>query len=225
MIKPTIALKNSLDSTYLNQKVNGSIVKSIGTDVSIQKVVLVDSSSNPVADINDLNPLVISLSSINGIGINSNYGVTPLLPTFGTVTTNGALDLNSAVQVPRTPTVFTSVQVGGGSGSTQIRTSAVGKKFRLMGGVIICAAGLAAAGVELCKFLDVAADLGIAFQFYCPTAANLALGVGSNSGTVVQFDLKPNGVLMAATNTAFNLNTSAAITAGAISVTVWGTEE
>jgi hypothetical protein len=61
MPQQSVQLKNSLDPTYLDQNVSdGNINMSSESAVSIQKCVLVDSSSNPVADINDQNPLVVS---------------------------------------------------------------------------------------------------------------------------------------------------------------------
>jgi hypothetical protein len=105
------------------------------------------------------------------------------------------------------------------AGSTAIFTSSVGKKARLYGGILLTDAGLAAAGNEVISILDVAADINLDFQRYLPIAAAII------PQTPIPFDLKPNGYLMAATNTVLNVNLSAAATAGAITGAVWYTEE
>lgn len=57
---PSLQLKNSVDPTYLSSNVNDGNIDMLDDGVKISKVVLVDSSSNPVADINDSNPLIVS---------------------------------------------------------------------------------------------------------------------------------------------------------------------
>jgi len=103
--------------------------------------------------------------------------------------------------------------------ATAVWTPTAGKKFRVMGGTIIPAAGMGAAGVEKISLLDSATDIGLNFQTYLPIAASI------QHQPQITFDLKPNGYLSAAANNVLNVTLTTAITAGAISVTVWGTEE
>jgi hypothetical protein len=104
--------------------------------------------------------------------------------------------------------------------ATPIKAATIGKKHRILGGVIVIAAGALAAGIEAISILDVAADIGLDFSSYIPAAAGI-LGVS----TVIPFDLKQNGWLCAAVNTAINVTLSLAITAGQVSVTLWGCDE
>jgi hypothetical protein len=82
-----ILLKNSIDPTYLDQNINDGVVNSAGDAVTIQKVVLVDSSSNPVADINDANPLVVSMGTnaqLTAIKASLNSILAELVLIYGT---------------------------------------------------------------------------------------------------------------------------------------------
>lgn len=105
------------------------------------------------------------------------------------------------------------------AGSTAIITSSVGKKLRLFGGVILTDAGMAAAGGNVIRILDVAADIKLNFTRYLPTGALII------PQTPVPIDLKPLGYLMAAANTTLNLDLGTAVTAGYITAIVWYTEE
>lgn len=118
----------------------------------------------------------------------------------------------------RTPTVYKNVQTAA-NGATAIWTAGVGKRWRLMGGVITLGqATTAAAGVKVSLY-DVAADTGIGV-----TLSTAALAAVPNTMIVLQFDIK-NGILAAATNTALNVFLSSAMAVNGVSVQVWGTEE
>jgi hypothetical protein len=183
-------------------------------------VIIIDptaASPNASAAVHIADPLTPSIQAT----VQSLSVATPQASTPGLVTQSETMLFNqatSAFEVQKTMTVF-SYLAASAAGSTAIRTSAVGKKFRLMGIAIYPAAGLAVAGLEVIKMLDVAADIGLDFQIYLPIAAGIVIQ------PPIVIMLPGNGYLMAATNTALNVNLSAACTAGAISVTIWGTEE
>jgi hypothetical protein len=118
----------------------------------------------------------------------------------------------------RTPTIFKH-QLCTTVAATAVWTPAGGKKFRLMGYVITPAAGMAAAGIELITFLDNAAAITIAHQVYLPIAASIV-----NQPSIV-VRLPGNGHLSTNADNVLNVTLTAAATAGAISVMVYGTEE
>jgi hypothetical protein len=103
--------------------------------------------------------------------------------------------------------------------ATEVVAAVAGKKHRILGGVVLTDAGMLAAGNEIINILDVAANIGLNFQRYLPIAAGII------PQTPIPIDLKPNGWLCAAANTAINVTLGTAITAGAISVTLWGCDE
>jgi len=126
--------------------------------------------------------------------------------------------LSAQVEVQRTPGIYrhalcTTVA------ATVVWDPAAGKKFRLMGYVIIPSAGMAAAGIQLITLLDEAAAITIAHQVYLPIAAS----VTNQAPIVVQ--LPANGYLSVAADNRLSVTLTAACTAGAISVMVYGTEE
>ena len=118
----------------------------------------------------------------------------------------------------RTPTVWKSALISA-NGSTAIWTSAVGKKWRLMGMQITLVNGTTAAAASLLKMLDVAADTGIGVQI-----CGAALGAVGTSSIIFNASWQ-NGVLAAATNTALNVNLSSVLAVAGVFVQVWGTEE
>lgn len=136
----------------------------------------------------------------------------------------GVLNGSGNMDAVRTPTWFKSLTTTA-AGPTQIVASNATKKHRILGGIVICAGAAAAAGAELVSIIDNVTDTGLDFGFYTPTAANLALGIGANAGTSVTFDLKPNGYLCIAVNTAINITLSVALTAGNVTVILWGDDE
>jgi hypothetical protein len=118
----------------------------------------------------------------------------------------------------RTPSVFKHALITA-AGSTALWTPTAGKKFRILGYVICPDAGLAAAGVELITFLDNATAITIAHQTYLPIAASIAHQVP------MVIALPGNGYLSVAADNVLNVSLGTAVTAGAISVFVYGTEE
>ena len=105
--------------------------------------------------------------------------------------------------------------------ATIVWSPSAGKKFRLMGGVIVSLAGLAAAALQKINFLEeTLGTFGLEFQLYLPAAANIG-----TLGTVIPFTLGPNGYLASAADKDLTVSMTANLTAGAVSVTVWGTEE
>lgn len=161
--------------------------------------------------------------------------------TFITGTTsadnaNGATGLNVNAQLSafaptgttaqwdriRTPTTFKSATATA-SGDTAVWTPTSGKKFRLMG-VLVQVTGEAtiAGGGQLAILLrDGATDMAISLSCWVPNAAP-ASPDGARLG---QFIPLGNGRLSAAANNVLNVNLSAALAAGAVRVSVMGTEE
>lgn len=178
--------------------------------------------------------------TVTGKAFGTTYPL-PFIPSDGTLTTNtlttisGYVGLSSfllpifSVQAlydpsvnrayaTRTPTKWFNALILN-NGSTAIWTSAVGKKARLMGIRITLVNGTTAAAACLLKVLDVAADTGIGVQI-CG-AAMAAVGTSS----IIVNETYMNGYLMAATNTAININLSSVLAVAGVHVQVWGTEE
>jgi len=127
-------------------------------------------------------------------------------------------NVSNGWEAERTPMIYrhalcTSVA------ATAVWDPAAGKKFRIMGYVIVPAAGMAAAGIQLITLLDQAAAIVIAHQVYLPIAASIT----NQPPIVVQ--LPGNGYLSVAADNILNCTLTAACTAGAISIFVYGTEE
>ncbi len=122
-------------------------------------------------------------------------------------------------QRKRTPNIYKSVSATA-AGATVLWTPAAGKKFRLMKIYVKITpdAAAAAAGTLLVSFLDAAANFGITVQDYLPSAATIVLHQN------FEFDLG-NGYLSSVTNNVLNVNLSVALTSGAVSIVVCGTEE
>lgn len=121
-------------------------------------------------------------------------------------------------ETQRTPTLWKSALISA-NGSTAIWTSAAGKKARLMGIRATLVNGTTAAAACLLKVLDVAADTGIGVQI-----CGAAMGAVGTSSIIVNENYG-NGYLMAATNTAININLSSVLAVAGVFVQVWGTEE
>lgn len=122
----------------------------------------------------------------------------------------------------RTPTVFKQATASA-LGSTAVWAPVTGNKFRLLKyRIVVNASAIMAAATDLTiKLFDVATDIGQDYIVRIPAAA-LASGVNYDSGWV---DLGYFGILSALANNALNVNLSAALTGGLISVLVAGTEE
>lgn len=118
----------------------------------------------------------------------------------------------------RTPTTFVHALCTTVA-ATVVWDPAAGKKFRLMGYVIVPAAGMAAAGIQLITLLDEATAITIAHQVYLPAAANV-----TNQPPIV-VKLAGNGYLSVAADNRLSVTLTSACTAGAISVMAYGTEE
>lgn len=133
----------------------------------------------------------------------------------------GALDGTGNIQALRTPAVFKTTTATA-SGNTALWTPAAGKKFRLMGYIIQVTAFAASAtpAIEI-TFQDGAAAIGLGSSLSVPAVGASTGGVLLNTGDVQL----GNGKLSAAANNVLNINLNAALTAGLVRVTVWGTEE
>lgn len=120
----------------------------------------------------------------------------------------------------RTPNTFKTVTAAS-SGDTAVWTSAVSKKWRLLRLMITVTGNATTASGGNFEILmrDVTAAIGIAFSVNIPTVA-----VGNQGFSTGWIDLG-NGILAAATNTALNVNLSAALSTGEIRVIACGTEE
>lgn len=122
------------------------------------------------------------------------------------------------LEVMRSPTAFKSVAAMA-VGATALWTPAAGKSFRVLGFVIVPSGGLAAAGPQVISLQDGGASFGIDIQTYLPIAASVV------AQSPICVSLPGNGYLSAAPGNVLSVNLSAAVTAGAVSVSVWGTEE
>jgi len=91
---PQTELKNPLDPTYLCENITDSSVNKDGKAITIQKVILVDSASNPVLDINDSNPLIVAPPN------NAKYDVVSGTATGSTNTTATYKTVNQIVITP-----------------------------------------------------------------------------------------------------------------------------
>jgi hypothetical protein len=122
----------------------------------------------------------------------------------------------------RTPTTFKTASVTA-LGNTALWTPGAGKKFRVMRFKIdVTAQVAAAAGATLVVGLqDAATDISLSTSVFVP-AASVTTGYGAF--TTGWLDLG-NGYLSTAANNVLNVNLSSALTAGAVRVTVCGTEE
>lgn len=185
--------------------------------------ILLDPTLNPIKAIGEQNPLHVQLADGATLAALGWLGLLGDSPNTSTIPVTAMLNLwdqaqNKAVAV-RNPTVYKNVQTAA-NGSTAIWTSAVGKKWRLMGVVITLGqATTAAAGVKV-SLLDVAADTGIGV-----TVSTAALAAVPNTVIILSIQDMKNGILAAATNTALNVNLSSAMAVNGVSVQVWGTEE
>ncbi len=121
----------------------------------------------------------------------------------------------------RTPNVFKTAQVTE-AGTTALWTPAAGKKFRLMGYMMLVSSNTVTnfSGTNLILLLDNAAATGISFNPYFPNALVIASATQSVQATNIG-----NGYLSTAANNVLNVNLVAAITGGSLTFNVWGTEE
>lgn len=120
----------------------------------------------------------------------------------------------TAAIVPGTRTIQYASTLCTTVAATTIVTPSANKRYRLLGLVIAPDAGLAAAGTELISIVDeLAGDTGIDIQTYLPAAA----GVVHQVPIVVPLPVE--GYLGSANGKKLQVTLSAAVTAGAISVT------
>lgn len=174
--------------------------------LGIQPCVIVD-TSNPVTK---QAAVSAGVNVVNNISSSTNALQTSAIQYVGNT-------LNNTFETVRTPTWFVTVQCTTVA-ATQVVAATAAKKHRILGGIIIIAGGTAAAGPQTVSILDVAADIGLDPTVWCSIAATPVT-------IVIPLDLKPNGKLTAAVNTAINVTLTAAMTAGSVSVTLWGDDE
>lgn len=195
-----------------------------GIQVVASPVVLVDPSTNPVT----LGSSRFRLISVDTLGVVRQADVTAMSPpnafnqgVFGTYNFSAVSVLNTAAnnyEQIRTPTKFgfaacTTVA------ATDVFSPTAGKKFRLLRCIIIPAAGMAAAGVEVINLSEETLGTFLTVQAYLPIAA----GIVTQPPIVI--DLTPNGYLSTTVTKKFQVTLGTAATAGAVSVTFIGTEE
>jgi len=123
----------------------------------------------------------------------------------------------------RAPALYATVETAA-NGITAIVTSSVGKKLRLLAYSIDVTADAATAGGAdiVITLLDVAAATNMSMSVFVPAAAGAVFGANASTGWRI---LGGIGKLMAATNTALNVNLSAALTAGKVRVNIAYVEE
>jgi hypothetical protein len=206
---------------------------------------IVDGTSSPIlaARLEMLNPTEVGVKYVTGfnqrdgsntvlIQITDQFGGGPVLqqPIGLAINAGGgsamqtvALQALSNVVISgyesvRTPTIFRHALCTTAA-ATAVWDPAAGKKFRIMGYVICPDAGLLAAGAQLITFLDQAAAITIAHQTYLPIAASIAHQVP------IVVALPGNGYLSTAADNILNVTMTSNVTAGAVSIFVYGTEE
>jgi hypothetical protein len=118
----------------------------------------------------------------------------------------------------RTPTSFKAVGGIASAGATAVWTPAGGKKFRVMGGLIALSKEAACAGAESIALKDSAAT------FLEVDISNAAL-VATGQVEIIPFAYPGNGYLSTAADNVLNVNLGGALTAGVLTVNVWGCEE
>lgn len=179
-------------------------------------------STNPAGKIKIVSPFGNNIVGVKRSSLSAGYGmdiddycleVLASLQVYNNLSTAA-----NTFEAVRTPNVFKQV-VATTVAATAVWDPAAGKKFRIMGGVIISAGGLLAAGIQKISLLDEAADVGINFQTWVPIAASAA------AAPPIHFDLRPNGYLSSTADNILKVTLTSAYTAGAVSITVWGTEE
>jgi hypothetical protein len=184
---------------------------------------LFDPMTNPMKGFGSANPMPFILTDGTTPTTKASVSTAQLSILFGPGIVTESIqyvwnNANTQEEMVRTPTKWFNALISA-NGSTTIWTSQIGKKARLMGIRITLVNGTTAAAACLLKVLDVAADTGIGVQI-CG-AALAAVGTSS----IIVNENYGNGYLMAATNTAININLSSALAVAGVHVQVWGTEE
>lgn len=205
-----------LATLNLSEAVKDLIIKTYrdkeGLHGILDLATLIDPATGKAFSSNNALPVTGTLNA--GIDV---LGFNPVISTETLMYYYDSSKVNYAGLV-RTPNVWKNLLVSA-NGSTPIWTSAAGKKARLMGWRATIVSGTTAAASCLLKILDVAADTGIGVQI-----CGAALGAVPNS-TIIANETFMNGYLMAATNTAINVNLSSVLGVAGVHVQVWGTEE
>jgi hypothetical protein len=122
-------------------------------------------------------------------------------------------------EAPVTPTTFKQAQATA-AGATTLWSPAAGKKFRLMGGIIVLSKEAACAGAEYISIIESTGAVTIA-RFDISIAALVAIG----SCTIIPLNLPANGYLALTKDSVLQIYLGGVLTAGNCSVSVWGTEE
>ena len=110
------------------------------------------------------------------------------------------------------------------SGNTTVWTPATGNRFRLLGYYIDLTENAATAGgaVVVISWQDGTTPIGLSHSIFIPNAGGSTAGAAYQSGHI---DLGGYGYLSIAANSVLNINLSAALSSGTISVIALGTEE
>jgi hypothetical protein len=124
----------------------------------------------------------------------------------------------SGIESQRTPTTFKYISGINAVGPTHIWTPAGGKKFRLLGGIICLSKDAACAGALVIKLFEEAVQF---MTFDISLAALVAIG----NVVIIPIVLPANGYFSTVADRHLDLLLTGALTAGSISVNVWGTEE
>jgi hypothetical protein len=123
-----------------------------------------------------------------------------------------------SLEFQRTPTIFKFLEDRTTSGAQTVWTPTAGKRFRLLGGIITVSKDAACAGALILALYDSATQFT---SYIVSHAALVAIG----NVVLIPISFKGNGYLSSAINNVLNVNFSGALTAGGISISVWGTEE
>jgi hypothetical protein len=140
----------------------------------------------------------------------------PPVPSAAAITTRSGILLyrpSGTLEAMRTPEIFKSASANA-IGSTALWDPAAGKRFRIMGYVVILPSTATSAAGTTLTLMD---DATVVFTLH-------VIGT-TTTGVAYSVTLPGNGYLSAATDNILNINCSAALTVGVITVNVWGTEE
>jgi hypothetical protein len=151
---------------------------------------------------------------------NIQYGTTGLdvNARMGLYNPAGTYPIGNAIEIQRTPTTW-KVGNTAAAGQTALWTPTAGKKFRILGGVLMLSKEATCAGAFAFGLQDGAGANVVYFNISAVALA--AIG----ACTIIPLALPGNGYPSTAINNVLNFNLGAALTAGLVSASVWGTEE
>lgn len=212
---PGTLLSNPTNLTAFKLQVKGKRVITIA-------ILMVDPATGKI--ISSANPQIVEIMDGGGgvlkaTVLNSNTDGISGSPMLGTISVMAVAN-GSVEDRVRTPTTFKVLDNIVAVGATAVWTPGAGKRARVMTGVLTLASGSACAGASAADLIEATAGV----HFSTNQLSSAALTATPNI-IVFPVNLPFNGYLASAINNAISVNLSGALTAGAISAWVCGTEE